>query len=58
MECECRFMKDSSETEANKEAVMDFVISWMVRYAAYGNAIEKPQLYQYCRRCSSSAGGY
>ena len=36
MECECRFMKDSSETEANKEAVMDFVISWMVRYAAYG----------------------
>jgi len=43
------FMMDSSEGEGNKEAVMDFEISWMLRMAEDGKCTKRPILCKYCR---------
>lgn len=50
MERKSLFMMDSSEGVGHKESVMDFVISWMVRFAEDSHAAEKPLLHAYCRR--------
>lgn len=44
-----RLMTDSSNKDGNAEAVMDYVISWCLRYAESKYIQEKPILSKYCR---------
>ena len=43
------FMMDSSEGNANKEAIMDFVVSWTLRMAVDHKKIKRPILHE-CSR--------
>ena len=43
------FMMDSSEGNANKEAIMDFVVSWTLRMAVDHKKIKRPILHK-CSR--------
>lgn len=43
------FMMDSSERNANKEAIMDFVVSWTLRMAVDHKNNKRPILHKYCR---------
>ena len=46
-----RFMTDSTEgKDGAKEVIMDYVVSWTLRRAQNSCAVEKPILYNYCRR--------
>ena len=42
-------MMDSSDGGGNKEAIMDFEISWMLRMAEDRKCIKRPILHHYCR---------
>ena len=44
-----RLMTDSSKKDGNAEAVMDYVISWCLRFAESRYLSEKPILSRYCR---------
>lgn len=43
------FMMDSTEGEANKESIMDFEVSWVLRMAADHECAKRPVLHMYCR---------
>ena len=44
-----QLMYDSTETDGNKEAMMDYIISWTLRHAADEFKEEAPILWDYCR---------
>lgn len=43
------FMMDSTENEGNKEAVMDFVVSWTLRMSVCYRRKRNKKLHEYCR---------
>lgn len=44
-----RLMRDSTEKDGNAEIVMDYVVSWCLRFAESKYINERPVLSQYCR---------
>lgn len=44
-----QLMYDSTETDGNKETMMDYIISWTLRHAADEFKEEAPILWGYCR---------
>ena len=44
-----QLMYDSTETDGNKETMMDYIISWTLRHAADEFKEEAPILWEYCR---------
>jgi len=44
-----RLMKDSSEVDGHAEAVMDYVLSWCLRWSETKYKNIKPTLHDYCR---------
>ena len=47
--CFPRLMKDSSEVDGHAEAVMDYVLSWCLRWSESKFKDVKPILHRYCR---------
>ena len=44
-----QLMKDSSEVDGHAEAVMDYILSWCLRWAESKYKDVKPILHRYCR---------
>ena len=45
-----QLMYDSTETDGNKETMMDYIISWTLRHAADDFKDRNPILWSYCRK--------
>ena len=44
-----QLMKDSSEVDGHAEAVMDYILSWCLRWSESKYKDIKPILHRYCR---------